>query len=84
MQRADSPHYHHGEVEMSRQALRPGRRVRVPWGLDVIEGTITEVFGPPARQFARVRVELAGPDDEGAMEVVTLPVSLLEVTSVVA
>lgn len=69
---------------MSRQAFRPGRRVRVPWGLDHIEGTITEVFGPPARQFARVRVELAGPDDEEAMEVVTLPVSLLEEGSAAA
>lgn len=69
---------------MSRQAFRPGRRVRVPWGLDYIEGTITEMFGPPAQQFARVRVELAGPDDEEAMEVVTLPVSLLEEGSAVA
>lgn len=42
------------------------------------------ISAQPARQFARVRVELAGPDDDEAMEVVTLPVSLLEEGSVVA
>ena len=53
--------------------LRPGTRVRIPWGLAAPkEGVILEVWGDPPHHV-RVAVELGGPDN--AEDVVTLLLS---------
>jgi hypothetical protein len=57
-------------------SLKPGDRVDVPWGMDVIRGTVVSLLGPPGKQFARVEVQLG--EDDGALETVLLPVDLLK------
>lgn len=35
-----------------------GERVIVPWGLDEVEGTVVDTFGPPNNRLVSVRIEL--------------------------
>lgn len=46
------------------QKFRNGDRVIVPWGLDEVEGTVVDCFGPPANPFVTVRIEFVKSDDE--------------------
>lgn len=45
------------------QKFHNGDRVVVPWGLDEIEGTVVDSFGPPANPFVTVRIDLGGSDE---------------------
>jgi hypothetical protein len=61
---------------MSDQSFAPGDRVSVPWGLDVLEGTVVSSHGHgPGRQVV-VSVEL--PDTEEETQLVTFSARLLE------
>lgn len=42
--------------------FQSGDRVLVPWGLDELVGTVTDVFGPAPDPFVRVRVNPGGED----------------------
>lgn len=44
--------------------IKPGDKVAVPWGLDEIVGVVVDVYGPPARRSALVRVPTRGPSGE--------------------
>jgi hypothetical protein len=46
------------------KTLKPGDKVAAPWGLDEIVGTVVEVYGPPARRSALVRIPTHGPSGE--------------------
>jgi hypothetical protein len=48
--------------------LKMGDKVAVPWGLDEIVGEVLEVYGPPARRYAKVRVPIHGPAGETLQE----------------
>ena len=61
--------------------IRVGQRVRLPWGLDVVEGTVVEMFGPPARRFVRVAVELSDLEDAADAPIIALPVDSVEVAT---
>lgn len=41
-----------------------GDRVLVPWGFDLVGGTILKIYGPPGRPTALVAVDLEGPSGE--------------------
>ncbi len=43
---------------------RNGDRVIVPWGLDEVDGTVIDTFGPTANPFVTVRVEIAEGDED--------------------
>jgi len=66
--------------------VRPGDVVRVPWGLNEVEGTVIDVYGLPSALFATVRVMLPGADDESVVEVeeLTFRADALELTHAVA
>lgn len=57
------------------QSFRPGDRVAVPWGLDVIEGTVVSSHGLGPERRVVVSVDL--PDTEES-QLVTFPVQELE------
>lgn len=65
---------------MSRSAIRVGQRVRLPWGLDTVDGTVVEIFGPPARPFVRVEIEARDLDDDEDRPVIAVPADSVEVT----
>jgi hypothetical protein len=48
--------------------IKMGDKVAVPWGLDEIVGEVLEVYGPPARRYAMVRVPIHGPAGETLQE----------------
>jgi primosomal protein N' len=54
-----------------------GDRVRVPWGLDEVDGTVVEVYDSGLGPRVVVRVLLEGVDPESA-ETVTLPLSAIK------
>lgn len=62
----------------------PGDRVAVPWGLDVLEGTVVEIHGEGPGRRVVVSVELPDTGGESAAELVTLPVNVLEHAAEVA
>lgn len=66
---------------MSGATVRIGQRVRLPWGLESVEGTIVDVFGPPARRFVRVAVELPQVEYPEDPPVVALPLDSVEVVA---
>ncbi|MEX1008550.1 MAG: hypothetical protein WD271_11975 [Acidimicrobiia bacterium] len=54
--------------------LKIGDRVRVPWGVDAVDGTIVQLHGPPGRRFALVRIPVRGSAGETLEETeVSLP-----------
>jgi len=57
------------------QSFRPGDRVAVPWGLDVIEGTVVSSHGQGPERRVVVSVDL--PDTEES-QLLTFPVRELE------
>ena len=57
------------------QSFRPGDRVAVPWGLDVIEGTVVSTHGEGPERRVVVSVDL--PDTEES-QLMTFPVGELE------
>jgi Restriction endonuclease len=57
------------------QSFRPGERVAVPWGLDVIEGTVVSSHGQGPERRVVVSVDL--PDTEES-QLMTFPVRELE------
>jgi hypothetical protein len=68
---------------MTSPSVHVGQRVRVPWGLDGVEGTVVAVFGPKGCRYARVAVELGDPDDVDETPVIALPVDSLEAAAAV-
>jgi hypothetical protein len=44
--------------------MKPGDKVAVPWGLYEIIGEVLEVYGPPQRPHAFVRIPVHGPSGE--------------------
>lgn len=42
---------------------RNGDRVIVPWGLDEVEGTVVDTFGPAGNPFVTVRIEFPDGDE---------------------
>lgn len=63
---------------MSPPRLKPGARVRVPWGLDVVEGDVVEVWDDPTGHV-RVAIELGGPDHADDVVTVLLTPEVVEV-----
>jgi hypothetical protein len=51
--------------------LAPGTRIRVPFGLDEVEGEVDHVYGPPARRHVLVWLT---PEVSG--EVVAEPITI--------
>ncbi len=44
--------------------LRAGDKVMVPWGLEELLGVVVEVYGPPGRLSAMVKVPVHGSSGE--------------------
>lgn len=66
------------------QSFRPGDRVAVPWGLDVLEGTVVSGHGEgPDRQVV-VNVDLPDTEGESSSQLVTYPAKELEAAARVA
>lgn len=61
---------HRGERILMAKAKtpKPGDKVAVPWGLDEIVGTVTEVYGPPGGKSVMVLVPVHGPSGEVLQE----------------
>lgn len=57
-------------------AFKVGTRVRVPWGVDSVEGAVQAVYG--TGPDARVAVLISVPDLDSEPETLTLPARLLE------
>lgn len=68
---------------MRRPGVRIGQRVRLSWGLDMVEGTVIAVFGPETQRYVRVAVELGDPDDPDETPIIALPADSVEATTVV-
>ncbi len=68
---------------MARQVtLKPGDKVAVPWGLDEIVGVVREVYGPPLRRSAVVRVPVHGPSGEALDESdISFPAHVLRIVA---
>jgi hypothetical protein len=62
-------------------SLDPGDRVAVPWGLDVVEGTVVSTHGEGLERRVVVSVDLPDTDEP---QLVTFPVRELEETAQVA
>lgn len=72
------------EDQSARLSFRPGDRVAVPWGLDVLEGTVVSSHGDgPARRVV-VSVDFPDTDGEAEGQLVTLMASALEDAATVA
>lgn len=66
------------------QSFSPGDRVAVPWGLDVLEGTVVSSHGRgPGRQVV-VNVDLPDAEGESGAQLVTFPAKELEAAAQVA
>lgn len=46
--------------EMTRKALRPGQRIRIPWGLDEVDAVITGVVERDDTRHILLVIELKG------------------------
>jgi hypothetical protein len=66
------------------QQFEPGDLVAVPWGLDVLEGTVVSVRGAGQTRQVVVSVDLPDTDDESRTQLVTLPASSLQDAAAVA
>jgi hypothetical protein len=44
--------------------VRIGDRVTVPWGLEELPGVVVEIYGPPGRPSAMVRLPVYGSSGE--------------------
>ena len=64
-------------------SIRPGDRVAVPWGLDVLEGTVVSTEGGGPGRRVVVSVDLPDTEESGA-QLVTFPASELEAAAAVA
>lgn len=62
----------------------PGDRVAVPWGLDVVRGTVVSTSGHGPGRRVVVSVELPGAEGSAETELVTLPATALEDAAKVA
>lgn len=63
----------------TRTSLKIGDRVRVPWGLDELIGTVVEVYGPPGPPSVLVEVPVEGASGEVLEQTtVSYPASALE------
>ena len=60
-----------------------GQRVRVPWGLEEVEGTIVAVFGPAQRRYVRIALELSDSDEPDSARVVALSADAIEASATV-
>ena len=59
--------------------LKVGERVRIPWGVDVLDGVIVEIQTGPTGGRAVVQVNLPGAlEEDGEPATVTLPVTALQ------
>jgi Restriction endonuclease len=62
----------------------PGDRVAVPWGLDVLEGTVVSSHGEGAGRQVVVNVDLPDAEGESESQLVTFPARELEAAAKVA
>ena len=46
--------------KLSTSELRPGDKVEVPWGFDLLIGVVREVYGSPGKPFAMVEIPIHG------------------------
>jgi Restriction endonuclease len=70
--------------QRSDQSFSPGDRVAVPWGLDVLEGTVVSSHGEgPDRQVV-VSVDLPDAERESGSQLATFPAKELEAAAQVA
>jgi hypothetical protein len=60
---------------MSSQAVQVGDRVRVPWGLDVLDGLVEDIYETSSGRRVVVRVVVPGSSEA---ETVTLPAETIE------
>lgn len=60
---------------MSSQAVQVGDRVRVPWGLDVLDGLVEDIYETSSGRRVVVRVAVPGSSEA---ETVTLPAETIE------
>lgn len=51
-----------------------GQRVRVPWGLDRLEGVVVDVYGGRAV----IRVSVPGAEGDGDPQTVVFPIAMIE------
>lgn len=63
---------------MTGTQVHVGQRVRVPWGLDTVEGTIVELVGRPPHRVVRVAIQLGAPDDADDAVVIALPTDSID------
>lgn len=70
--------------ENSETVFAPGERVPVPWGLDVLEGTVVSSHGRGVNRRVVVSVDLPDAEGESVEQLVTLPVRVLESAAAVA
>jgi hypothetical protein len=66
------------------QQFEPGDLVAVPWGLDVLEGTVVSVHGAGQTRRVVVSVDLPDTEDESRAQLVTLPATTLQDAAAVA
>ncbi|TDQ49962.1 hypothetical protein EV190_1146 [Actinorugispora endophytica] len=50
-------------------------RVRVPWGVDHVEGVVTEMIGMPREPWAQVEILLEGMEEP---MYINFPISMIE------
>jgi Restriction endonuclease len=63
---------------MPTRAIVVGDRVRVPWGLDVLEGEVTNVYDIGSGQRVVVRVTVPDVSEESETLTIALPVEVVE------
>lgn len=70
--------------QSTRDPFGPGARVAVPWGLDVLQGTVVDSHGEGAARRVTVSVELPDTGDDPETQLVTYRASDLEAAARVA
>ena len=68
--------------KLSADDLRPGDKVEVPWGFDLLIGIVREVYGSPGKPFVMVEIPIHGSSGE-TLDTTTLsfPADALTLTS---